>query len=405
MTRREFLLAAPAAVSAAGCLGLDPRLLTEPRVDTAPLADANTAFAFDLFDQLRRRPGNIFFSPFCVATSLSLAAAGADGATRSELLHALHRGDESDPRAAGDAALQRQIAASVAPSGCELRSAYALWTDRGLPVHEDFRKLAQDRYAGALQSADFGRPDAALRSINGWTEYHTAFKIKNLLTAELPPQTRLLLSSAVYFRGVWARTFPKATGTYGAFHAPAGQLTAPYMRQTAEYFLAENDHAQVIEIPFAGGSLRWLMVVPRQPDGLPAVETGFNPELLRRFDDQRSMQRVLLAMPRLRAATETKLKQPLQALGVNRAFQAPDADWSRLTGQPGLALDSIVHKAIVEVSEEGADSATATSQAVRSAVAARDGEAKPLAVDRPFLVVVRDAVSHSVLFLGRIEKP
>jgi serpin B len=177
------------------------------------------------------------------------------------------------------------------------------------------------------------------------------------------------------------------------------------MRQTADYLVAENDHAQVIEIPFSGGSLRWLMVVPRQPDGLPAVETGFNPELLRRFDDQRSMQRVLLAMPRLRAATETHLLPPLQALGVNRAFRAADADWSRLSSQPGLALDAIVHKTIFEVSEDGADSSAATSQAVRTAVAARDGEVKPLAVDRPFLVVVRDAVSHSVLFLGRIERP
>lgn len=400
MNRRQFLFAAPVAAGISGCLGLDPRLLISPPIEISALSDANTTFALDLFEQLRGKPGNFVVSPFCVATAIALASAGSAGETLAQFQWVLHRTDVPAAGANGDAALQRQLAAGLPQSGCQLRSAYALWAHRSLHIRDDFRRMAEDRYAGALQTTDFSQPESAVRAMNNWVELQTSFKVKGLVApGAIPDSARLALASAVYFRSYWARAFPKAMSVYDTFHGSGEKSMALFMRGAGNYPTFESDAVQMVELPFAGGALSILLIMPRSNDK-PAT---LNAELLRRFEEERKTRKLLVSLPRLHLTTELNLDESLVNLGLTHAFQ--DGDWSRLTTDGGVNLNAVIHKAVLDISEDGAQAELASAISAQPKPDKNAADSTLLAFNRPFQFAIRDATSRSILFYGRVEKP
>jgi serpin B len=406
MTRRQFLGALPLSAAMAGCLALDPRWTAAP-LAAAAWSQSATAFAFDLFAQLRKQPGNVVFSPLCVSTSLALAAAGASGETRDEINRTLHWTGDPDALPQAVNMQQRQLAAGLAASGCELRIGCGVWVDKSVQVAKEFRSIAENQFGGALQTTAFANNDVAVTAINSWAEAQTGFKVKELAAAgAVRPDARALSTSAGYFKGAWGpRMFPPAASSYGPFNlADGGKTTAYYLRQTAWTPFAQTDAWQAIELPHAGGVLRMLAILPATPGGLSVVEAGLSSEFFGQVIDQMKSEFVSVALPRFKIAGSYSLAAALSSLGVERAFRTGDADFSRLSSQSAICLSGAMHKAVFEVAGGG----PAQNTIARGAAPAK-GDAEPeahiLALDRPFLVAVRDAASGTVLMLGRVEKP
>jgi serpin B len=376
-------------------------------LEAASLAQSNAALAFELLGQLGKQPGNFVYSPFSVATSLALASAGAGGPTLEEFQRVLHWSGEPAALHAAVSTLQRQIAAGTAQSGCELHAAYGLWTPKSSPVTSEFRALAQKTYEGAWQTADCAQPESAARAVNSWIELHTAFKIKELVKPEdVGVQTGLMLASAMYFKGLWAKTFPHSSSAYDSFHAAGGvKVPVTFMRQSARHRLAEGDGWQMLELAFAGGALAMLVILPRANDGLPPLESSLSLEFFERMRNDLQPQPVIVSLPRFRVSSNWDLREGLMALGLQRAFQSGEADFSHLHAHDPLALSSVIQKCAIEVTEEGAEVSKDTGAAGKSPSAVKAAsDPKVFAADRPFLWAVRDSTSGVLLLMGRVEE-
>lgn len=406
MTRREFLWSLPASVGAMGCLGLDPRTFQTP-IEAAAFAGCANSVGFDLFREIRKQPGNLVCSPFLTTQTLALASAGARGETSEEFRKVLHWSDEASAIHSAAAAWQRQIAASLSTSRCELRAAYALWTDKSLTIQPEFRSIASKHYDGAWQSTDFSQPDLAVRGINQWAELHTAAKIRELVRGNDLSSVRMILAAGTFFKGMWAQSFPLAATSYDAFGPLNGaKSSAAYMRHIAPHRIFESLEGQMVELALAGRTLAVYAILPPENQPLAAFETAFDESRFRQWFDGLQSQPVVVTLPRFKITTHGRLSDALHAMGLCRAFRAGEADFSEISATPESTLGGVIHKIGIEVNEEGLETATATGAAARALDRPEVAEqSKAFVANRPFLFAVRDAVSGSMLFLGRVEKP
>jgi serine protease inhibitor len=407
MTRREFLWSLPVSVGAAGCLGLDPRSVTAP-LEAATFSSCIAPLGFELFREIRKQPGNLVCSPFLTASVLSLGSAGARGETLDEFRRVLHWPDDPGALHSAAAAWRRQIAASLASSRCEMRAAYALWTDKALPISPELRAIAEKNYDGAWQSTEFRQPDVAVRSINQWAELHTSAKVRELIRPrDFDASTRMLLAAATYFKGMWAHSFPIAGTSYDTFESSNGaKSSAAYMRHIAPHRFAETATGQMVELALAGRMLAMYLLLPPPGQTLATFESALDAAAFQRLLDGLQMHTVVVTMPRFSIASEIRLSEPLIALGMSRAFRPSEADFTGVSPMGQFALGGVIQKVGIEATEEGTDTAPATGAAARAMDSPEVAEqAKTFVANRPFVFVVRDAVSGSVLYLGRVEKP
>ena len=324
---------------------------------TQALVDDNTAFACDLYAQLRNTPGNLFFSPYSVSTALAMTYAGTRGHTEMQMAQVLHFG-KSQPRLhSAFGALQRQFTQANQQKGIELSVANALWAHQGHPFLPAFLSLGQDEYQASVRLADFQTgAEAARREINGWVAEQTKDKIQDILPpGSLDAATRLVLANAIYFKGVWANPFPEAGTSPQPFHLTASQqIDLPLMHHFDTAYYMENVSFQAVELPYAGHVLSLVALLPRRIDGCGALEAELSPALLSRCLGEMKSQRVELFLPRFKVESDFKLKATLSKMGMSDAF-GPQADFSGMDGTRGLYISAVFHKAWVDVNEEGTE--------------------------------------------------
>ncbi len=397
-TRRQFLAAAAAAPLAGRAVSL-----------AAPPPDG-AGFATDLFGRLRTTPGNVFVSPFSVRVALAMTAAGAKGDTLAEFERVLRL--PADP-AAADASLGKQLAAVNASGkrGVELRTANALWAAAGYPFRPEFLARAKSVYGAGAEECDFAaRPEPSRVRINDWVAKETNGKIKDLLAPGVVTRgTRLVLTNAVYFKGLWAVPFKKELTKDARFFHDAETRDVKLVPLMHRYggFSAADDTAlpyQAAELLYQGGEVSMLVVVPRDPAGLPAVEAQFTPDWLKQVRASlRPADDGELFLPRFKIEAQYELNDPLKAMGLKLAFDG--GDFSGMSSAERLVVSAVVHKAFVEVNEAGTEAAAAT--AVVMATTSMPAPRKPVVVraDRPFLFVLRHAPTDTVLFAGRYARP
>lgn len=402
MHRRDFLRSA-AAIGAAAPFA---RFALAETPQEAQFVTGSSAFACDLYGKLRSQPGNLFVSPLSISTALTMASAGAAGATLGEMAKVLHLPEQAAAHA-GAAELARSLTAGAGVGKYELRIANALWTQQGFPLQDEFLATLKKYYGAAPEQADFaGNPEASRAAINTWVERQTNEKIKDLF----PPGiidglTRLVLANAVYFKGDWRQPFNVGSTTDGPFAAASGPVQVPMMQQTSNFRYAEGDGWQALGMAYKGGSLEMVVVLPRTTDGLTKLESKLTADALAGFLRGLSMERVAVSMPRFKAMAQFNLNESLEALGMVKAFSRTDADFSRMTAGDPLRIQAVVHKAYVDVNEKGSEAAAATGVAIGVRSAAPSGKPKEFKADRPFLFLIRDTSSGAVLFLGRLVKP
>ncbi len=367
---------------------------------------AMNAFSAASYKQLTSGDANLILSPFNIATALSMALAGARGQTAEEIQSVLHlKYDSTYDAALG--ALLADLSKAGNSGGNELHTANGLWVQKGLAIQPAFESTLTNNYHAPLTPLDFmANFEAARSQINRWTEEQTKEKIKNLFPAgSLDARTRLVLTSAIYFYGKWQDPFVSSRTQPAPFTLPTGATTqADFMNQTSHFGYTETPIAQVLEMRYAGTGIAFDVVLPRTLRGLADLEKSLTSESLTGWLGNLTMRNVQVSLPKFRAESEFSLRKALSTMGMPTAFSG-QADLSGIDGKRDLAISEVVHKAFVDVSEQGTEAAAATGIAVHSLAMRLPEPAVVFRADHPFLFVIRDTHSEAVLFIGRLMNP
>ena len=405
--RRRFALPVACVVSI-----LLPAHDAAAQGNARPLTEAYNAAGQDLLRQFAAKPGNIVFSPYSIGTAMAMALAGARGGTEREMLTVLrHRLERAEIDAANAdilAALNKHGAAPPTPApAARLLTANALMLTRhGSLVSEPYAALLRDKYAAEIFH------NATLAEINGWVARKTEGKIDKILD-NLDRYSAAVLLNAVYFKSRWADPFDKRMTKDESFHlAPSRQVRVPTMNRTGLYALAARPGYRALRLPYVVRALGMVIVLPDAVDGLTAagqrIDTAELSELLTALRGAHRL--VALALPRFKAEYKADLIPSFRQAGLTLALDHERADFSGITGKPvppvELYISQIVHRAMIEVSEESTEAAAATAvEAARPASAAPPPKPEAFRVDRPFQFYLVDEASGAILFQGRIADP
>lgn len=409
LARRQILLLALLPVVGACTAEVPPRIYEAAEIDvTDDVRNAalhSNQFAFDLYGRLRQADGNLFFSPSSVSTALAMTYAGAGGETKEQMARVLHL-DANDERVhQGFGELARMLNSNG--ERYQLRMANRLWGLEGYPFRPEFLKVTREHYGAELAQVAFNKPDKAARTINDWIARQTEGKIGPLISpSAIGPLTRLVLTNALYFKAAWQDEFWKGATEEAPFHvAEDEEGKAPMMRQLEQFSYVETDDAQILELPYAGGDLSMVVLLPTQTDGLAKLEQTATAQRLDEWIAKFEPRRVEVFLPKFKITWQSSLVDPLKSLGMASAFSQDDADFSGMTSFEDLKLYEVIHAALVDVDEEGTEAAAAT--VVMADAAELPGEDQPVIfrADHPFVFLIRDRRTGAVLFLGRLVKP
>jgi serpin B len=364
-------------------------------------ATASNAFAFDLYAKLSPEKGDLFFSPYSMSTALAMTSAGARGQTLADMNRVLHFPDQAELHPAVStltADMRHRAGRNV-----DLSIANALWIQKGEGIREEFLALTRDHYQAGCQLVDFIKyPDSCRRTINDWTETQTHRRIRDLLSpTAITPNTRLILTNAIYFKANWDKGFDKHETRDDDFHvAGGGTVKKPLMHQTDEFGYATAADLQILEMPYVGKDFGLVILLPTRGTPLAKVETN----MANHFNEWLaglSPEKVIVTVPKFELTAEMSMNDVLSRMGISVAFSG-DADFSGIEDVK-LCLQDVIHKAFVEVNEKGTEAAAATAVEM-TFTAQPPGFRTPLpefTADRPFVYLIRDRHTGAILFLGR----
>ncbi|MDG1894358.1 MAG: serpin family protein [Fuerstiella sp.] len=379
-------------------------------VEVSGIVEGGNRFAFDLYRQLRSQKGNLFFSPGSISTALAMTYAGAAGKTENEMAKTLYFQLPKDQLHEGMQALQAYWTTPNKQKGVRLNLANRLWGNEGYEFLPKFMAVTREKYAAELTRLDFGQTERARQTINDWVENQTEDKIAELLPAgALSPDTKLVLTNAVYFHGIWADPFKKDRTKEDTFHLTAtDSITVPMMHRSDEFRYGAVDELQILELPYGDGSLSMVVLLPKQIDGLSGLESRLTVQNLQRWMASVTYEdEVKVYLPKFRATSQFKMADPLKALGMESAFDPNAADFSGMTGGRDLFISEVIHKAFVDVNEEGTEAAAATGIIMQPTSAPFEEAKEPpvFRADHPFVFMIRDNRNGAIMFLGRITTP
>jgi serpin B len=266
--------------------------------------------------------------------------------------------------------------------------------------------LCNQYYHTSITSVDYGDPAAACKTINDWVAAKTNGKITDLLSPAAVMGAKLTLVNAIYFKGNWINPFKTNATENAPFRTPAQEtVTAPLMQQTSRFGYAEFPDLQVLELPYIGRDVSMVVLLPRDPDGLGTLEKKLTPQTLGTWTANLPEQQVKVFLPKFKSTTEFSLKDTLVAMGMSDAFSLK-ADFSGMDGRTDLYISGVVHKAFVDVNETGTEAAAATGITMMRSALQRPSQPPPVfRADHPFVFLIRDNHSGSILFLGRVTNP
>jgi len=374
---------------------------------------ANNRFAADLYRQLATDPAssgsNIFFSSFSISSALAITYEGARGTTADEIRSVFHLPANDTARRLGFATTIDHL--NQPDTGYTLKMANALWAEKNYTFLPAYRSTAGTYYSANTTNLDFiNQPDTSRLTINRWVEDKTANKIRDLLpTGSIDPMTRLVITNAVYFKGSWVRQFDANKTRDAEFQvAPGKTVTVKMMQRTDEeavYSYAVTGDLQRLAMPYTHSSGKGLSMIVLLPatDNLSAAEQYLDPERLSSLEQSASLQRVDVYIPKFTLETKYQLQPVLSVMGMPAAF-SDTADFSGMDGKQDLVISDVIHKAYVDVNEEGTQAAATTAVVVVEA--ARENPKIPVfRSDHPFVFLIQDNDSGTILFTGRVVNP
>ena len=366
----------------------------------------NTAFGLDLYTKLRATPGNQFFSPLSISTALAMTYGGARGETATQMAKVLHFLSDEENLHVAFARLRNDLQTEE-DAKCRFVMANRLWGQEGAPFLSSYTDLTQLFYDAPLARLNFAQSKRACETINRWVEKQTAEKIRELLRPDMIDRgTVLVLTNAVYFLGEWNRAFASNATKEAPFYLDSTRTVETMMMHRKDSFrLRSVDGVQILEMPYQGLRMAMVVILPEARDGLAAVEASLSAERLTGWLVSLTLQEVNVSLPRFTMASQFNLVEALKSLGMTLPFSPGMADFSGMDGQRDLAISKVIHKAYVHANEKGTEAAAATATIVYKG---GPMPGKPPAIfraDHPFLFLIRDTKTGSILFFGRLANP
>ena len=391
----------------------DKQRVISPEVgesELTALINGNSAFAFDLYQELGKREGNIFYSPYSISLALAMTHAGAHGETEQQMadtlhftlpqgsLHPVFNGLDIELNKRGEGARGKD------GEGFRLNIVNAIWGQNGYSFLPEFLDVLAENYGAGLRSLDFAKESEESRlTINNWVSDQTEGRIENLIPQGVINElTRLVLTNAIYFNAAWLHPFDKNSTKDGPFHLLDGNaVTVPMMKQTETFGYAEGDGYQVVDLPYDGNELSMVILLP-QTGQFQAFEGTLDVQRVNIILASLERRSIVLTMPVFEFESQFSLKETLAAMGMPIAFSM-GADFSGMTGNYELFIAEVVHKAFVSVDEAGTEAAAAT--AVMMQLTGMPQRPIEVTVDHPFIFLIRDVKTGSILFIGRVVDP
>ncbi len=384
--------------------------------DMLQVVQANTQFGLDLYQQLRAQSeDNLFFSPYSISLALAMTEAGARGETREEMDRVL--GFDLPQGRLHPAMNALDLAVRAAPptemdeeereKAFQLSIANSVWGQEGYPFEQAYLDLLAEQYGAGLRLADYANdPEAAREAINRWVSEETREKIQDLIPERaITTATRLVLANAIYFKAGWRHPFDPESSRPAEFTRADGSTSDVWMMADSGYYsYASGDGWQALALPYVGGKASMVVLLP-DSGRLVEFEEQLDADVLGSILGQMEMQDAIVYFPRFRFDSSFELAKTLEQMGMVLAFDPDQADFNGMAATDELYISRVVHKATVDVDEAGTEAAAAT--AVIAAAGAAPDEQEPVVfrADRPFLFLIREDSTGTILFLGRVMQP
>ena len=381
--------------------------------DLNQLAAANRTFALDLYHQLETMDGNLFYSPYSISSALAMTYAGAEGKTAEEMAAVFHFLMEEDLLHPAFNALDQYLEGLAKQEilddtgeAFQLNIANAIWGQKDFHFESDFLDTLAANYGAGLRLLDYLQaPEESRVTINDWVSDHTEERIQDLIPqGAINSDTRLVLSNAIYFKATWLESFEESLTEDKVFHGLDGEeFMTPMMSLGSDvsFQYYQGEGFQAVDLPYVGGQVSMLVIVPDEGK-FTDFDVNLNSEILDEIIGNLAYQPMYLNFPKFEFETEISLATILAKMGMPSAFN-DGADFSGMTGTKDLFISDVFHKAFVSVDEEGTEAAAATA-VVMSLTSAPENPLH-LEVDRPFLFLIRDIQTNSILFMGRVVEP
>jgi serpin B len=380
-------------------------------IDLETLVEGNTEFALDLYQQLNQEnDGNLFYSPYSISLALAMTYAGAEGETEQQMADVLHFILEDEDLHAAFNKLALELASrgegaeGTDDEGFRLNIVNAIWGQQDYDFLSEFLDVLAENYDAGLRILDFvNNPEESRITINDWVSEQTEGRIKDLIKeGVITSLTRLVLTNAIYFNAAWQYPFDEENTYDDTFYLLDGsEITVEMMHQTEELGYTEGDGYQAVELKYDGGELSMIILLPEEGN-FEAFESSLDAETLEEIIANIGTANVTLAMPKFEYDSEFSLKDALEAMGMTDAFSM-DADFSGMTGNTELFIKDVVHKAFVSVDEAGTEAAAASAVVID--LKAVPGEPAEVTIDQPFIYLIQDIQTGSILFIGSVVNP
>jgi len=381
--------------------------------DLNQLTAGNRTFALDLYHQLETMDGNLFYSPYSISSALAMTYAGAEGKTAEEMAAVFHFLMEEDRLHPAFNALDqyleglaKQEVSDDMGEVFQLNITNAIWGQKDFHFESDFLDTLAANYGAGLRLLDYIQaPEESRVTINDWVSDQTEERIQDLIPqGAINSDTRLVLSNAIYFKATWLESFEESLTEDKVFHGLDGEeFMTPMMSlgSDASFPYYQREGFQAVDLPYLGGQVSMLVIVPDEGK-FTDFEVNLNSEILDEIIGNLAYQPMYLNFPKFEFETEISLATILAKMGMPSAFN-DGADFSGMTGNKDLFISDVFHKAFVSVDEEGTEAAAAT--AVMMSLTSAPENPLHLEVDRPFLFLIRDIQTNSILFMGRVVEP
>lgn len=387
------------------------------------LVEGNTAFAFDLYHQLAsEQDGNLIFSPYSISLNMALLYAGAKGETAEQMAKVLHFNLPQEQFHAAfkdlDLSLKRTQDEPLVPTptieyvnpavDLTLTIANGLWAQRGLPFNDDYQRTIRNNYGVDVNPVDFaGDPEGAQQTISHWVEENTRGRIKNMpAQGSITSQTRLALINAIYFKGEWSIPFNTRKTHDARFNLTGGdKITVPMMvHDFGEVSCLSGDNYQAVELTYGDSGSTSMMILTPDIGIFHEFENKLGQGLITQIQENISRTNsVDFQMPRFHFESKFNLQNILETMGMILPF-SKNADFTGMSPSSGLSIGYAEHKATITVDEQGTEASGVTVVAIPEMGGGNACDNEIIA-DRPFIFIIYDHATSTILFMGRVMNP
>ena len=370
------------------------------------LAESNNKFALDIYNQTSLPTENYIFSPLSISSALAMTFGGAAGITEQEMRKVLYFSDDNN--------LVHQSFANFISDYQKLNSekvevqlANSLWIQEDYKLRKSFLELMEKYYDSKLFKVNYKtEPQKSADRINSWVEKITKEKIKNIIKPNIiTSATKLILCNAIYLKAEWRDQFEERFTKPGKFWLDKeSSMQTPMMLKIDYFQLATFDNMKVVQLPYAGSDLAMTILLPNDVDGIDELENELDPDLFSKINEQLKTKRVRIFLPKFKIETTLNLNETLINLGMTSAFSA-SANFSKMEKTNSLAISDVVHKAFIEIDENGTEAAAATVVMMSAMCIPEPAPIVDFNANHPFFFYIQDTKSKTILFMGKVMKP